>query len=341
MRSRQSRAAGLAPTLRLAAVLALTLLAARPGLAQAPGPAPALDELVAAVVGVKTFINPDARTSDNLGHERQGSGVVIDAGGLVLTIGYLMVEAHAAELVMQDGRTVPASVVGYDHETGFGLLRAAAPLKVRPMALGRSAALRQSDRVVFAASGGAIAPVHIASLRPFAGSWEYLLERAIFTMPPVPNWSGAALISRDGKLVGICSLVVGDARASGSATPGNMFVPIELLPPILADLIADGRAAGPSPPWLGVAAEEKLGDLVVQRVTAGGAAVRAGVRRGDRIVGVAGARPQNLADFYRKLRAVGAAGVTVPLDVTQDGQTRRIDVKSINRLDHLKLKSTL
>jgi S1-C subfamily serine protease len=237
---------------------------------------------------------------------------------------------------------VSATIVGYDHETGFGLLRAVSPLKVKPMPLGKSAALRQSDPAVFAGAGGMLAPVNVVSLREFAGSWEYLLERAIFTMPPLPNWSGAALISRDGKLVGVGSLIVGDARASGASTPGNMFIPIDLLAPILADLIADGRVTGATPPWLGVAAEEKLGDLVVARVTAGGPAERAGIQRGDRIVGVGGAPATGLADFYRKLRAVGAAGATVPLDVAvQGGETRRIDVQSINRLDHLKLKSTL
>ena len=64
------------------------------------------------------------------------------------------------------------------------------------------------------------------------------------------------------------------------------------------------------------------------------------MRRGDIIVGVAGEAPKNLADFYRKIWAVGGAGVTVPLDVLQDQEKRRIEVKSIDRLDHLKLKST-
>jgi S1-C subfamily serine protease len=321
--------------------IAVVVASVRPSPAQSPAAAPALDNLTSAIVGVKAFINPDARTGGNLGHEREGSGVVIDSGGLVLTIGYVIVEAYTAELTTQDGRTVGAEIVGYDHETGFGLLRATAPLKVKPVPLGKAAALNAGDRLIFAAAGGMLAPVNVVSLRPFAGSWEYLLERAIFTTPPLPNWSGAALIARDGTLVGIGSLVVGDARASGAAAPGNMFVPIDLLPPILADLIADGRAAGPGAPWLGVAAEEKSGELVVQRVTAQGPAEKAGIQRGDRITGVDGASAASLVDFYRKLRAAGPAGTSIPLDVTREGKTLRIDVKSINRLDGLKLKSTL
>src|SRR5262249_4958226 len=149
--------------------------------------------------------------------------------------------------------------------------------------------------------------------REFAGSWEYLLDEAIFTAPPHPAWSGAALISREGKLLGIGSLIVGDAAGKGEATPGNMFVPIDKLPAILGDLIADGRVSGAGQPWLGIAADEVRGRLIVSRVTPDGPGEKAGIRRGDEILGVAGAAPQGLADFYRKVWATGAAGTTVPL----------------------------
>ena len=176
-----------------------------------------MDDLAAAVVRIKTYINPDGRTVANLGVEREGSGIVIGSDGLVLTIGYLMVEAHAAEVVTNDGRTVPANVVGYDHETGFGLLKAAAPLNLRPMGLGKSADLREKDPVLVASFGGAgmVAPVHVAARREFAGSWEYLLDEAIFTTPAHPAWSGAALINREGKLVGVGSLIVARRARQG------------------------------------------------------------------------------------------------------------------------------
>ena len=174
-----------------------------------------LDELLAAVVRVKTMIEPDARTADSLGREREGSGVVIDGDGLVLTIGYLMVEARTPEIGTKDGRTVPAAVVGYDHETGFGLLRGLVPLKVAPIAFGRSADVKEADPVLVASAGGAamVLPARVVAKREFAGSWEYLVGEALFTAPPHPAWSGAALINRDGRLVGIGSLIVGDAAA--------------------------------------------------------------------------------------------------------------------------------
>jgi serine protease Do len=301
-----------------------------------------VEELVSAVVRIKTHINPEGRTVAGLGREREGSGIVIDNDGLVLTIGYLMVEAYAAEIVDNNGRTVPANVVGYDHESGFGLLRTIEPLKLKPMALGKSASIKERDPVLIASFGGTamVAAAYVVAKREFAGNWEYLLDEALFTAPPHPAWSGAALISRDGKLVGVGSLIVGDADGASDKTPGNMFVPIDRLSAILGDLISDGRPAGPGRPWLGVNADELHGRLFVSRVTPGGPADKAGLKRGDVIVGVNGEPPKNLADFYRKIWSQGGAGANVPLDVLQDREVRRFDVKSINRLDHLKLKST-
>jgi S1-C subfamily serine protease len=323
--------------------LALLLVLGAAALGLGPASAATVEELVSAVVRIKTTIDPEGQTVQSLGRSREGSGIVIDEEGLVLTIGYLMVEAHAAEVVTNEGRTVPATIVGYDHETGFGILRAIQPLKLKPLPFGRSADVKENDPVLVVGHGGAsaVVPARVAAKREFAGNWEYVLDEAIFTAPPHPAWSGAALISREGKLIGVGSLIVGDTRGNGSGTAGNMFVPIERLPPILGDLIADGRISGPGRPWVGVAAEDVRGRLLVGRVTPGSPAEKAGIRKGDEIVGVAGEAPRSLADFYRKIWATGAAGATVPLDVEQGGEKRRIDVKSINRLDNLKLKSTL
>ena len=233
-------------------------------------------------------------------------------------------------------------LVGYDPESGFGLLRTLEPPKIKPLALGKSADVKEQDPVLVASAGGArmVLPVRVASLREFAGSWEYLVDKAIFTSPPHPAWSGAALINREGKLVGVGSLIVGDAKGESEASPGNMFVPIDLLAPIMAELLANGRTAGPAHPWLGVNAQAAHGGLMVGRVTPGGPAEKSGLRRGDIIAGVDGERTKSLGDFYRKVWAKGAAGVTVPLDVVSGGEPRRVEVQSINRLDTLKLKST-
>ena len=309
----------------------------------APARATTLDDLVSSVVRIKTFINPDGTSVSNLGREREGSGIVIDESGLVLTIGYLMVEAHAAEIITNSGRALPASVVGYDHETGFGLLRTLEPPKIKPLAFGRSADLKEQDPALVVSFGGtgAVLPVRVASRREFTGSWEYLVEGAIFTSPPHPAWSGAALISREGKLIGVGSLIVGDANGENEASPGNMFVPIDLLARSWA--ICSPRAASPAPgrPWLGA---QRAGGA---RAGCWSAASRrearreqAGLKRGDIIAGVNGEKTRTLSELYRKMWALGAAGVTVPLDVLSDSEPRRVDVNSVNRLDTLKLQST-
>jgi S1-C subfamily serine protease len=302
-----------------------------------------LDEMIAPVVRIKVFINPDARTAQNLGHERQGSGIVIDANGLVLTIGYLMVEAHAAEIITNDGRAIPANIVGYDHDTGFGLLQAIAPLKVRAMAFGKAADLKVGEPVLASSYGGrdGTVPAYIAARREFAGSWEYLIDGAIFTAPAHSHWSGAALINREGKLVGVGSLIVGDATGKGLGVAGNMYVPIDLLPPILADMINDGRAGNAPKPWIGMNTEDAHGRLIVSRVTPGSPAEKFGLKRGDVITSVGGDTPNSLADLYRKIWSRGEAGVEVPIDIERDGGKQHLDIKSMNRLDHLKLKSTL
>jgi S1-C subfamily serine protease len=303
---------------------------------------PSAQELLSGVLRIKTFINPDARSIQTLGRERTGSGIVIDHKGLILTIGYLMLEAYAAQVETIDGKTVPAEIVGYDHESGFGLLRASAPLNVRPLALGKSSDLKVGEKVLAASFGGrdGLAPAVIISLREFAGGWEYLIGGAIFTAPAHNEWSGAALINREGKLVGVGSLIVSDATGKGERMPGNMYVPIDLLTPVLGDLIDKGRLTGKIKPWLGITTEEIRGRLFVVRVAPDSPAQKAGIKRGDIILGVNGAVPQGLADFYRKVWALGPAGVTVPLEVLQDTDKRRVDIKSMDRSDHLKLKST-
>jgi S1-C subfamily serine protease len=301
----------------------------------------ALTELLSGVVHLKTFINPDGRTIKNLGREREGSGIVIDGHGLILTIGYLMVEAHSAEVLANDGEDMPASVVGYDQQTGFGLLQAAMPLKVHPVAFGKSAEVKERDAVVVAPFGGPdnAMPARVISKREFAGNWEYLVDDAIFTAPPHPAWSGAALLNHEGKLIGVGSLIVNDASGKGERMPGNMFVPIDLLPPILGELMVDGRTSA-SRPWLGINTDEMRGHLVVTSVTPEGPAEKAGLKRGDMILGVNGEPVAHLPEFYRKIYAQGGAGTVIPLDVFKDNDRKRVDIKSINRLDLLRMKSS-
>jgi S1-C subfamily serine protease len=320
-------------------LVGVALVAASTIAAQAQSPT--LEQLLSGVVHIKTAIAPGGLTTDSLGRERDGTGIVIDDNGLVLTIGYLMVEASSAEVTTNDGHTVGANVVGYDNESGFGLLQTITPLKVRPLQMGTASDIKVGDPVVIASYGGpsGMAPVHVVAKREFAGNWEYLLDEAIFTAPPHPAWSGAALIAHDGKLIGVGSLIVSDTSGNGGNQRGNMFVPIDRLSPILADLISDGRPAA-AHPWLGINTDDVGGHLVVSRVTEGAPAEKAGVRKGDIIVAVNGETPKSLPDLYRKIWSQGDAGADIPLDVLHNRERRTLQVHSVNRLDLLKLKST-
>jgi serine protease Do len=324
----------------LAAVFAASLLSTSS--TPAPAETGSLEDLISAVVKIKTHINPEGRTVQGLGRDREGTGILIDADGLILTIGYLMVEAYAAEVVTNDGRTLPATIVGYDHETGFGLLRTIEPLKIKPFTFGKIADVKEKDVVVVASGGGAsnVVPALVVSKREFVGNWEYLLDEAIYTSPPHPSWSGAALINREGKLIGVGSLIVGDAAGTKENNPGNVFVPIDRLAPILGDLLTEGRPSGPGRPWLGMNADDTHGRLMVGRVTPGGPADKAGVKRGDVIMSVNGEATTSLPDFYRKVWSKGGAGAVIGLDVRNNNTMQHFDIQSINRLDHLKLKST-
>ncbi len=296
-------------------------------------------DVLSAVVGVRTQVPASARTAETLGTEREGSGVVIDDQGLIVTIGYLILEASRAEITLAGGNSLPVQIVGYDHNSGFGLLRANRPLDVTPMKLGDSAALQESARVLVSGFGGAEAarPAIVVSRRPFAGYWEYLLEEAIFTSPPYENFGGAALIGPEGKLLGIGSLVVGDAMRGERTVPGNMFVPIDTLKPILPDMLKIGRSSAPPRPWLGIYSEEHRGHLFVTRLAGGGPAADAGIQVNDMILKIDGSPVTSMEDFYRKLWATGQAGVEVQLLVLRDAQLLSIKIRSGNRYSWLRL----
>ncbi|MBL6931832.1 MAG: serine protease [Rhodospirillales bacterium] len=306
--------------------------------------ATAFDSTFSAVVGVFANVPEDARTAQILGTRRQGSGVLIDDDGLVLTIGYLIMEAEEIVISGPDGDQIQASFVAYDHATGFGLVRAMKPIRAAALELGDSKSLSEGEPVLAVSYQGRI-PVIAASVvsrRPFAGYWEYLLDNAIFTLPPHHEYGGAALIDGSGKLVGIGSLIVNDAIIQERPVIGNMFVPVESLKPILADLISHGRRKPPVPPWLGVYTEEAEGRVFISRVTEGGPAQQAGLNAGDIIIGVGGKRIGTMIEFFQKVRNQGGAGTNIRLDIipfdTRDLTINKVDIKSLDRFDWLHMK---
>ena len=328
--------------LSLACLAATAALAAESAPESAPPAARMQQEMsvdALSVVKVRSKAVANARTSRSLGTQREGTGVVIDSDGLVLTIGYLIIEAETVELSTADGRAFPATVIGYDNTSGFGLLKALRPLPVKPIQFGQSAKIAERDMVLIVGFDG-VAPAYVVSRRPFVGYWEYLLDEAIYTAPATVNWQGAALLSREGRLLGIGSLLLPDAMGARTQVPGNMFVPIDLLKPMLGDLIANGRASGKPRPWLGINTQEVQGNVIVTRVSPESPAEQASLRTGDIIVGMGGQAIKGQADFYTRIWSHGEAGVEIPLDVLRSGRVESFSVKSVDREQYLRPKPT-
>lgn len=294
-----------------------------------------IDPSLRSVVAVRSHIPADAFTAGSLGTLREGSGVVINEDGLVLTIGYLITEAEEVWITAHDGRVVAAHALAYDQVTGFGLVQALGALDLPPLEFGSSAKARTGDPVVFADGAGRSIRTSIVAKQEFAGYWEYLLDEAIFTAPAHPSWGGGALLSADGDLLGIGSLRL-QMVADNEVADINMIVPIDLLPPILEDLVTRGEAARPPRPWLGVFSAESDGDVVVMSVAENSPAAQAGLKRGDIISDVRDSEVAGLADFYRKVWSAGPAGAELPMRIVRDGRDAWLRIKSADRNSFLR-----
>lgn len=297
-----------------------------------------LEQVLGAIFGLHVTVDGDAFTARTLGTEREGSAVLVGDGGLMLTVGYLVTEADRVDLTDVGGRRIPGTVVGFDQETGFGLVRALEPVDATPIPFGDSRALYEGKPVIVAAAGGLRQAMNalVVSRRTFAGYWEYLLDSAIFTAPPHGRWSGGAALGLDGRLLGIGSLFVQNAEDEDQARPGNMFVPIDLLEPILSTFRDTGRSPRPPRPWLGMLTAEVEGRLAVASVTQGGPAHGAGLREGDVILNVEGRVVTDLPAFYRLVWGLGPPGVTVTIHVLRHGARVECVVRTGNRYDYLK-----
>jgi S1-C subfamily serine protease len=296
-----------------------------------------LERALDAVVAMRVEVSEDAFTASVLGTERAGNGVVIDADGLVLTIGYLVTEAESIWLTTNSGNVVPGHALAYDPVTGLGLVM---PLgKLGAAAIPRtdleSADLDDDVYVIGNGGRGHALRARLFARREFAGYWEYLLDEALFTTPPHPEWSGAALLDANGRLIGIGSLFVQEADGD-ETVKGNMFVPSELIDPILDDMLKLGRVDRPPRPWLGIYTAETREGIAIQGLAHGGPAERAGVHLGDIVHDVGGSPVSGLGDFYRSLWMRGPAGTNIPITVSRGGGLKEVTVQSVDRSALLK-----
>ena len=332
------------------ATRAATASTAGPATADSAAIMSALTKAHAAVVAVRVVAVDGARSTQTLGVNRRGSGVVIGSDGLILTIGYLLLEAQQIEITTQDGKTLPAVAVAYDLATGFGLVKPLVPSallrSVAPVALGSEQTLKTGEPLMAATGAGlagedaGVSMTRLVSRRAFSGTWEYHLDTALFTSPPVSsgggNHSGAPLFNSAGELMGIGSLLVMDALGQNFRMPGNMFVPIDLLPPILAELQQSGSSKQSNRAWLGVTSSDQGGQVQVMRVSEGSPADDAGLTPGSVVQAIDGVAVTTLEAFYKKLWARDTPEQPVKLTVREGDEVKVINIKPQNRMLSLK-----
>jgi serine protease Do len=321
---------------RLAGILLLAVLPTAHAARLPPQvAADAITRAMQAVVGLQVTVAEDARSADTLGTEREGSGVVIGPDGLILTIGYLIIEAETIQVTTSDNRVLPARAVGYDQATGFGLLRPVLPLRgIEPVMLGTARGLPERTALLAAVGGddGSAELLELVSTRPFSGYWEYHIDGALFAAPPLRNHSGAPLFNASGEVVGIGSLFVGNARGGRRQVPGNMFVPVDLLKPILGEMQQTGTTRAGHRPWLGLTSTEQEGRVRIVRVNEDSPADEAGLVPGDIVLAVDGEKVSTLESFYKKLWARPQPESEVQLTVLHGAQIMELTVHAVDRL---------
>ena len=296
-----------------------------------------LESTLRGIVTLRAGVPNDAFTAEALGTERAGSGICIP-GGLVLTMGYLIMEADSIWMTTAEGRAVPGHALAVDFETGFGLVQPLGKLGVPEIAIGDSNALEIGSQALLCAAGGRHRAIEtrVVGRQEFAGYWEYLIEDAFFTAPAHPFWGGAGLIGEDGRLLGVGSLVLQQGDAAGRRVDMNMVVPTSLLLPVQEELTRLGRVNRPARPWLGMFAMENDDAVMVGGVTDGGPADRAGLRPGDRVVAVDGDEVTDLPHLWRRVWSAGTAGARVRMSIGREEELLHVTLHSIDRATMLR-----
>lgn len=299
-----------------------------------------MDILMRSIVSVRATVPDDARTAANFGTKRLGSGVVLDANGLIVTAGYTIAEADTVSVTFSDDRTEPADIVAYDEATGLGLLRISRTLKTTPIMLGKSSLVKKNQllMIIPAAGESEARGVKVGKIEKFTGGWEYIVEGAIHTYPPSTSFTGAALVSENAELLGIGSLVTIDIDIDPKIrVPGNVFVPVDSLTRVLGELIISGRSQASRKPWLGLDTKQTKNGIIVSSVIADGPADKSGIKAGDTIVAVNQDKVAGQTEMYEKIWSSHKPGDEVHLLVIRENRYNNIPVDSIDYYDWLQL----
>lgn len=285
-----------------------------------------------ALMTLHSRIPQTAMTAELLGVERHAHAVQVTASGLLLTAGYSVMEADEVWVTNRKGQTAEAIVLAQDYDSGLALLKPTVQLGLHHLETVPSDAVQVGDRLsVLGAGDRNPLAVTLCSTDEFAGRWEYLLDRAFYTLPLHERWSGAALLTPDGKLCGIGSLALGIRGPQGTIEPGNLFIPVDLVMPHLEHMQLHGQKPGKLRPWLGTLVEEHDSEIYVVGLYHDAPAARAGLRPGDIIVSVDRQPVNSMAGFFRSIWGCGPAGTPIPLTVSDGKDTRDVVLATTDR----------
>jgi len=283
-------------------------------------------------MALHALVPETAMTSELLGTERNSHAVQISQDGLLLTVGYSVMEASEIWLTNRKGQTTEAILLAQDYDSGLALLRPLSPIGLLTLETATTDKLHEGQELsVLASNEKELIPVDLFAVEEFAGRWEYVLDRGLFTFPLYERWSGAALLDSAGKLVGLGSLALGMRNPEGEVEPGNLFIPVELVMPHIEHLRDHGQKPGTLRPWLGTLVEEHDSELYVVGLYHGAPAARAGIKPGEIILSVARQPVTSMAGFFRSIWHYGPAGTAIPLTLSDGNKTREVVLDTTDR----------
>ena len=284
--------------------------------------------LLPSVVHIHAVVARDHPSTQILGNDRLGSGVVVDASGLILTVNYVVMGAQSIEVAFIKGRRTRAELVAQDFEVGLALLKVKRQ-GLPAVALGNDDALEPGSSVIALASTGTqerrVAGGLVISVGEFEAYWEYLLDRSIVASAPNPGFGGGGLFTLTGALVGVLSLNLNEIARSSLAIPADYYRKHE------HELLRYGRVVSrPRRAWLGVFAHPVEEGVIVAGVVPDGPGDRGGLQEGDLIVSLNAEEVASRRDLYLRLWR-HEPGASLILEVMRDSKVRRVEVRGGDR----------
>ncbi len=305
-------------------------------------PAQHVDALSGGIPEIVRTVQPSVVAVERAGGE--GSGVIYDAGGVIVTNHHVVAGADAFNVILATGRKLPANVIASDPLTDLAVLRVAVgglpaaefaeelpPVGTLAVAVGNPLGFENT------VTAGIVSGLQRSIPGPLAQT-AALVDLVQTDAAISPGNSGCALVGPDGRVIGINVAYV--PPAAGAVSLG-FAIPAPTVVDVVEQLVTTGRARHP---FLGIqpvtvtpelARRFELGvneGVLVVGVVAGAPAAEAGIVSGDVVASIEGERIGALGDFLARLRDF-RPGNTVTVGVVREGEQRDIKVTLESRDD--------